>query len=404
MASRKVLPSKRTSYDSTGASTVPAVPSQRAYVLIGAFAIVVWRSFYLVLNIRSWGGGGPYQKYKIGFEGEVKENLGRDYAFVMLSGAAFVLAFLCLRTRLSKRVGSMWRAPTLRGAALELGKGVALLYFIWWYALLSANCWDMTWSKDFISMQVPPQWRLVSRVVASSSSTEQIDAGVAFAETTGLPIVVKNNGCTTQGIGATIAHSAKELREALSEWPDPAGCIIQQYNTDKLEFGVSFEHNPWNGERGIINIAQTFRPCHLKKGWSEKKCDGNECGECDRKPEEVRLDLWTRELEASFVSVADNIPGFRTGRFDVKAKSYDDFKKGHFRVVELNGVMGNVLNHAIHGNNMHYVTRRISFGLGNMWHGRAFPPLHMLRIMLNSVLRAASCQVGELIYCPSSAA
>jgi len=31
-----------------------------------------------------------------------------------------------------------------------------------------------------------------------------LQAGVTFAEKTGIPIVVKNNGCTTQGIGAEV--------------------------------------------------------------------------------------------------------------------------------------------------------------------------------------------------------
>eukprot|EP00937_MAST-01D_sp_MAST-1D-sp2_P001463 g1463.t1 len=352
----------------------------------------------MVRNVRS---NGVFEEYKIGFGGKPTVNLGHAYAFVMSTGLCFVLGTLACGALVSAHYRSKWRAPTVRFAAFELAKAVALLYLVWWYALLSVNCWDTNWTKDVISMHVPKPWRLMSHVVPSRDKAA-IEVGVTFSERIGLPIVVKNNGCTTQGIGASVAKSADELRSILSTWKDSEGCIIQEYNTDKHEFGVSYESDPWAGERGIINIAETFRPCHLKKNWSEKQCVGDECGECDRKPEQVRLDLWTAELEKAFVAVADAIPGFHCGRFDVKAKDYESFRKGRFRVVELNGVMGNVLNHAYHGNNMHYMTRRISIGLGNMWHGNAFPPWHMPHIMLNSVVRAARCGVGELIYCPSS--
>lgn len=48
--------------------------------------------------------------------------------------------------------------------------------------------------------------------------------------------------------------------------------------------------------------------------------------------------LKTKELEEAVNAVALNLKNFYYGRFDVKAKSIEDFKKGHFKVIEVNGV------------------------------------------------------------------
>jgi hypothetical protein len=46
----------------------------------------------------------------------------------------------------------------------------------------------------------------------------------------------------------------------------------------------------------------------------------------------------TEKMEAQFDQIADSIPGFHFGRFDLRCKSYDELEKGiNFKILELNG-------------------------------------------------------------------
>lgn len=47
---------------------------------------------------------------------------------------------------------------------------------------------------------------------------------------------------------------------------------------------------------------------------------------------------FSEALEKNIVFVANQIPGFYYGRFDVKTRSIEAFRKGEFKVIEVNGV------------------------------------------------------------------
>ena len=79
----------------------------------------------------------------------------------------FFPSILCNSVLLLARFQIRWLKNPARTAAVELLKGVALLYLMWWYAILSANCWGTDWTKDVIASHVPQPWRLESLVVTS---------------------------------------------------------------------------------------------------------------------------------------------------------------------------------------------------------------------------------------------
>jgi hypothetical protein len=54
--------------------------------------------------------------------------------------------------------------------------------------------------------------------------------------------------------------------------------------------------------------------------------------------------LKTAELETKVDDICRNVPGFYFGRFDIRAASFDELKRGNFKIVELNGVSSESTN------------------------------------------------------------
>jgi hypothetical protein len=80
-----------------------------------------------------------------------------------------------------------------------------------------------------------------------------------------------------------------------------------------------------------------------------------------------RDDLITEELSCIINNMSKNIPNFNAGRYDIGFNDIDEFKKGKFKVFELNGNTGadlrcNVVNYNINKdniNNLYYLMRFI---------------------------------------------
>jgi membrane protein DedA with SNARE-associated domain len=54
--------------------------------------------------------------------------------------------------------------------------------------------------------------------------------------------------------------------------------------------------------------------------------------------------LWTHKLESTIDELCRGYDGFYFGRFDIRAKSFDDLRHGRFKIIELNGVSSESTN------------------------------------------------------------
>lgn len=174
-----------------------------------------------------------------------------------------------------------------------------------------------------------------------------------------------------RGLGVEIVHSKQDLINCLNNGLGP-DYILQEFCDSNLEFGVLYHRYP-SGESAVTSIVQKeflsvtgngkstfaelvqqeFRARKRLEYLEEKYQDiwndvlekdktiviekiGNHC----RGTKFIdRCDLITPELIEVFDQVAEEIPGFHYGRFDLKLKGDQlEFRKDNIRVFELNGV------------------------------------------------------------------
>jgi membrane protein DedA with SNARE-associated domain len=184
----------------------------------------------------------------------------------------------------------------------------------------------------------------------------------------GLPVVLKPD-IGERGVGVSIARTEAELEGCLKA--APGDTIVQQY-VPGVEFGVFYYRYPHESRGRISSITEKRFPIVVGDGRHslrelilrdpragllvhvyEKLCkrsldEAPSAGEVVQLVEigshcrgAVFLDgshLKTPELEDAIDRVSQAHPGFYFGRFDIRAPSAEAFRRGEFRVIELNGV------------------------------------------------------------------
>lgn len=199
---------------------------------------------------------------------------------------------------------------------------------------------------------------------------DRLVAASDFLERCGLdfPVVVKPD-VGERGKGVTIVRSQGQLDELLQIATEDV--ILQEY-AEGLEFGVFYYRIPGEIRGRVLSITAKQFPVVIGDGSSSlgRLILADERAVClwrayfeasrmplDRVPaacEAVRLvelgshcrgsvfldarHLLTADLEAAVDRAAKAHPGFYFGRFDVRSPSEEDFQKGRFRILELNGV------------------------------------------------------------------
>ena len=188
------------------------------------------------------------------------------------------------------------------------------------------------------------------------------------------PIVVKPDS-GERGNGVKIVHDASELDAALSELR--SNVLVQEY-FGGVELSVFYYRIPSQPRGRIFSITEKIFPTIIGDGVSTVEDlilsdarahiiaesyfkrnhdrlssvpDAGETvslvdigshskGAIFRDGERLKND----ELESSIDSLAGNIPGFYFGRFDLRSASFDEFRAGRFRIIELNGVTSESTN------------------------------------------------------------
>ncbi|MBP2302136.1 VTT domain-containing protein [Azospirillum picis] len=216
------------------------------------------------------------------------------------------------------------------------------------------------------------QWAARSMALANrpSLTAERL---AALAEGAGLsfPLVAKPD-IGWRGIGVRLVRDAADLLSYLRDFPAEARVILQEHVPHAGEAGIFYVRKP--GERHGRIFSMTFRyyphvvgdgrsslrdliAADPRASWKADLHHAALAGRLDQVPaagETVRLSLVgssrvgglykdacphvTATLTARFDEIADAMPGFHFGRFDVRFESVERLALGEgFRIIEVNG-------------------------------------------------------------------
>lgn len=194
------------------------------------------------------------------------------------------------------------------------------------------------------------------------------EAGLTF------PVVMKPDmGC--RGVGVQLARDEAALRAYLGAFPRDHRVVLQAYVTHEAEAGVFYVRKPGEQEGRILSITLKYFP-HvrgdgrrtLKQLIEEDERAGilkhlylpRHAARLDSvipEGEHIRLAFAgshsrgtifrdgtayaTDAMRAAFDRIADDLPGFHFGRFDVRAASLEALRAGRdFKILEINGAGG----------------------------------------------------------------
>ncbi|MFA6289151.1 MAG: hypothetical protein WC661_17350 [Opitutaceae bacterium] len=196
----------------------------------------------------------------------------------------------------------------------------------------------------------------------------RMQAARQFAESHGYPVVLKPD-VGERGAGVVIARNETEMGRALDE---NGRALIAQAYVPGVEYGVFYYRHPDDAKGGILAITDKRMPDVTGDGKStlEELILADERAVCMAdffvKKFASRLDdvpasgervvlaelgthcrgalfldgthLLTPDLHATIERVSRAFKGFYFGRYDVRAASEEAFRRGEFKVIELNGL------------------------------------------------------------------
>lgn len=207
----------------------------------------------------------------------------------------------------------------------------------------------------------------------SGNAGQRFDEAIAFKEEKEIdyPLVAKPDiGC--RGAGVKLVENDEQLKAYVSGFPEGAEMLMQAFVPWEGEAGVFFIRQPGEQRGRIFSLTLKYLPFVEGDG----KATLGELIKADKragqvphlylerhkdqldmvvpKGEAVRLafsgshcrgavfrdggDFVTPQLLAAFERIADDIPEFYFGRFDVRFRDIESLQRGEsFRIIELNG-------------------------------------------------------------------
>ncbi|AQG78298.1 hypothetical protein [Spirosoma montaniterrae] len=225
-------------------------------------------------------------------------------------------------------------------------------------------------SKSAILDNVPADFLPKTLFISPISTTRQVLAEMA-EHALSLPVVCKPD-VGERGAGVRVIRSEAALTEWLLEHGNEP-FLVQEFVAGPLEFGVFYYRLPNGSASGVTSVVKKefltvwgdgrSTVCHLlqqneraRMAWPELKPVLATLGEQIPNPGESVLVqpignhcrgtkflnanyLRSPELDHIFDQIAQSIPGFDYGRFDIRVPSVADLLAGrHIRVLEINGI------------------------------------------------------------------
>jgi hypothetical protein len=221
------------------------------------------------------------------------------------------------------------------------------------------------WVAPFVRIDRPGSASVGIGTERDAALAELANAGIA------LPVVAKPDlGC--RGAGVKLVRTAQDLENYLTAFPLGASLLLQRLVPFEGEAGIFYCRRPGQSRGRIISITLKYFPYATGDGVSTLreliladpragklshlylKRHTARLEDVPAKGESIRLafagshsrgaifrngtHLVTPEMEAGFDAIAQRLPEFHFGRFDVRFQEFADVQRGHgFTIVEING-------------------------------------------------------------------
>ena len=228
-----------------------------------------------------------------------------------------------------------------------------------------------------LAMQHVPEWVApfvrIERPAVPTDVVQERDAALAALAAAGLalPVVAKPDlGC--RGAGVKLVRTVSDVQAYLADFPPGATLLLQRLVPFEGEAGVFYCRRPGQARGRIVSITLKYFPYVIGDGKStlrELILADPRAGRLTHlyfKRHTARLDtvpaegaairlafagshsrgaifrngthLVTPEMEARFDDIAQRLPEFHFGRFDVRFEAFTDVQAGRgFTIVEVNG-------------------------------------------------------------------
>ena len=224
------------------------------------------------------------------------------------------------------------------------------------------------WTAPFIRIDRPDAPWLDSTVERDAALAAMADAGLS------LPVVAKPDlGC--RGVGVKLVRSVADLQAYIDSFPRGASFLLQRLVPFEGEAGIFYVRRPGQADGGkgrIVSITLKYFPhvfgdgVHTLRELIMADARAGRLAHLYLKRHAARLDqvptageairlafagshsrgaifrngthLVTTEMEARFEQIAQRLPEFHFGRFDVRFERFADMQLGRgFTIVEANG-------------------------------------------------------------------
>ncbi|NME67682.1 ATP-grasp domain-containing protein [Flammeovirga aprica] len=224
------------------------------------------------------------------------------------------------------------------------------------------------YSKFNALKQIPEEYLPKSHFFQTTPTLQEVKSTMKQLDLS-FPIILKPDE-GERGSGVEKIKSDAEIEKYLSD--NPSGVILQEFITANFEYGVMYVRHPsqqsgqitsvvYKGELFVVGdgkstLIELFRNHNrailyidfLKEKYSEElervlpdnkvfmlSKMGNHCrGAIFNDANYLKDELDIRVFD----KISSHVDDFYFGRYDLKAESEEALKKGHFKIMELNGV------------------------------------------------------------------
>jgi hypothetical protein len=262
-------------------------------------------------------------------------------------------------------------------------------FLIQWILFLNVNPYPLKNNNKLAIMSyIPETYKPEQEYLMSSLSIEQM-------ENMKYPIILKPIVCSGDNKDIFIVNNYKEFKNFMisnQHKINLSNYMIQKYMEDyDIEIGVFYEQNPWEEKGKIINITEKTQKEDIRA----------------QNPLFIQNhpELITEKVQKLFETISQNIPDFYVGRYDIRLKHLEDLEKGDFKILEVNGTMGMMLNsnQNLFDNNAFIIDskwfiRRLQIGAYNMATLKGYNPLLLLQVMSISLKNCITCDDWENLF------
>ncbi len=260
-----------------------------------------------------------------------------------------------------------------------------IAYLIIVILFINVNPYDINQNKLSILKNIPEKY--------TSKIGKLNDINVNIIK---YPFVVKPIICSRVSKDVYVVKSKDELIKILNDIKDKDEFMYQSFIPFENEVGILYERNLFNNKGKIISIVKKS-----SKDFSVMaSCSGNVS--CDD-----ITDLVTPKLTKVICEIADSIPNFNVGRFDIKYKDEKSLLLGEdFYILEANGTMGFDLRKSINKYSIFkkglYINQwfiyRVLYGIKNIITFNGYNIFMQIVILIKTFTNFIKCDDWEKIF------